>query len=91
MSKRINVILPDKTLALLDRVAGKGDRSLFIDRAVRHFIETAGRANLRERLKREALENAGRDLAMAAEWLPLEEEAARRPEGRTKRSARKRA
>jgi hypothetical protein len=30
---------------------------------------------LRERLKHEALANAERDIAMAAEWLPLEEEA----------------
>ncbi len=90
MSKRINVILPDKTVAVLDRVARKGDRSRFIDRAVRHFIETAARANLRERLRQEAIETAGRDLAMAAEWLPLEEEAARSTEGRTKRVIRKR-
>jgi len=90
MSKRINVILPDKTVAVLDRVAGKGERSRFIDRAVRHFIETAGRASLRDRLKREALENAGRDLAMAAEWFPLEEEVAQSAEGRSKRIARKR-
>jgi len=90
MSKRINVMLPDTTVAVLDRVAGKGDRSRFIDRAVRHFIETTGRATLRERLKREALENADRDLAMAAEWLPLEEEAVRSGEGRQKKAARKR-
>jgi len=91
MSKRINVMLPDTTVAVLDRVAGKGDRSRFIDRAVRHFIETAGRATLRERLKREALENADRDLAMAAEWLPLEEEAVRSAEGRQKKATRKRS
>ena len=32
-------------------------------------------ANLRSRLKEEAIANADRDLAMAAEWFPLEEEA----------------
>ncbi len=31
--------------------------------------------NLRERLKHEAIANAERDLRMAAEWFPLEEEA----------------
>jgi metal-responsive CopG/Arc/MetJ family transcriptional regulator len=35
MSKRINIILPDKTVAVLDRVTTKGNRSRFIDRAVR--------------------------------------------------------
>jgi CopG family transcriptional regulator/antitoxin EndoAI len=89
MSKRINVILPDKTVEALDHVAGKGARSRFIDRAVRQFIETAGRANLREQLRREAIANAARDLAMAADWFPLEEEAALRAEGRIKKSPRR--
>jgi CopG family transcriptional regulator/antitoxin EndoAI len=75
MSKRINIILPDKTVAVLDRVASKGTRSRFIDRAVRHYLETQGRANLREQLKAGYRANAERDLAMAAEWFPLEEEA----------------
>jgi CopG family transcriptional regulator/antitoxin EndoAI len=77
MSKRINIVLPDETVAVLDRVAAKGSRSRFISRAVMHLIETEGRANLRERLKAESLANAERDLAIAAEWFPLEEEAAR--------------
>jgi metal-responsive CopG/Arc/MetJ family transcriptional regulator len=42
MSKRINIVLPDKTLAVLDRVATKGKRSQFISRAVLHFIESQG-------------------------------------------------
>ena len=75
MSKRINIILPDKTLAVLDRVTSKGNRSRFIDRAVRQLVETEGKANLRARLKTEAIENAERDLAIATEWFPLEEEA----------------
>jgi CopG family transcriptional regulator/antitoxin EndoAI len=75
MSKRINIVLPDETVALLDRVAAKGARSRFISRAVMHLIDTEGKSNLRERLKAEALVNAGRDLAIAAEWFPLEEEA----------------
>ena len=75
MSKRINITLPDKTLAVLDRVASKGNRSQFISHAVLHFIESHGKETLRERLKREALANAGRDVEMAAEWFPLEEEA----------------
>ena len=75
MSKRINIILPDKTVAVLDRVTTKGNRSRFIDLAVRRLVETEGKANLRTRLKAEAIENAERDLAIAAEWFPLEEEA----------------
>ena len=75
MSKRINIILPDATVAVLDRVASRGTRSRFIDRAVRHYVETQGRASLREQLKAGYRANAERDLAMAAEWFPLEEEA----------------
>ena len=75
MSKRINIILPNTTVAVLDRVATKGTRSRFIDRAVRHYVETQGRESLREQLKAGYRANAERDLAMAAEWFPLEEEA----------------
>ena len=49
MSKRINIVLPDKTVAVLDRVAPKGVRSRFIDRAVMHLIEAEGKQNLRAR------------------------------------------
>jgi CopG family transcriptional regulator/antitoxin EndoAI len=89
MSKRINIILPDKTVAVLDRVTTKGSRSRFIDRAVRQLIETDGRANLRTRLKEEAIANADRDLAMAADWFPLEEEAWRTFEHTARKPAKK--
>jgi len=75
MNKRINIILPATTISVLDRIAAKGRRSALIDRAIRHYVDTQGRQNLRERLKQEALVNAARDLRMAAEWFPLEEEA----------------
>ena len=85
MSKRINIVLPDKTLAVLDRVAAKGNRSKLISRAVLYFIESQGKEILRERLKREAIANAERDVEMAAEWFPLEEEAFGHTAGKTKR------
>ncbi|SPE31889.1 conserved exported hypothetical protein [Candidatus Sulfopaludibacter sp. SbA3] len=85
MNKRINVILPTSTVAVLDKVAAKGNRSALIDRAIRHYVETQGRASLRERLKEEALANTGRDLEMAAEWFPLEEEAWQVAQGRKRK------
>ena len=88
MSKRINIVLPERTLAVLDRVTTRGNRSQFISRAVLYFIETQGKENLRERLRREALENAARDIEMAAEWLPLEEEAAKHSAGVPKKRSR---
>jgi len=80
MSKRINIVLPDRTLAVLDRVAAKGKRSQIISRAVMHFIESQGKEMLRERLKREGIANAERDVEMAAEWFLLEEEASATPD-----------
>jgi CopG family transcriptional regulator / antitoxin EndoAI len=75
MSKRINIVLPDKTIAVLDRVTRKGTRSQFIERAVLHYIETRGKQTLREQMAAGYRANAERDLALAAEWFPLEEEA----------------
>ena len=75
MSKRINIMLPDQTVKVLDRVAPKGDRSRFISQAVLHYVDTQSRSNLRERLKQGALANAKLDLEIAQEWFPVEHEA----------------
>jgi hypothetical protein len=40
------------------------------------IVKPLRRANLRRELKKEGIANAGRDLNIAAEWFPLEEEAA---------------
>lgn len=75
MHQRLNITLPEDTVRLLDRVASKGDRSRLIAEAVKHYIESVGRANLRKRLKEGATRRASRDLRLAEEWLTLEEEA----------------
>ncbi len=85
MSKRINIVLPEKTLAVLDRVAGKGRRSQFISQAVLNYIQTQGRKSLREQLKAGYQTNAGESLAIALEWFPLEEEAWQESRGTSKR------
>ena len=85
MSKRINIMLPESTLAVLDRVASKGNRSRFISKAVLNYVKTQSKENLRERLKQEALANADRDLKMSLEWFPLEEEAWQKDQKRSKR------
>jgi CopG family transcriptional regulator/antitoxin EndoAI len=78
MSKRINIVLPDATIKVLDRVAPRGERSRFISQAVLHYVETAGKRSLREQLKAGYQANAARNLAIAAEWFPPEEEAWRK-------------
>src|ERR1700756_3533750 len=75
MSKRVNIMLPDATVKVLDRVAPKGDRSRFISQAVLHYVQTQSAANLRERLKQGALANAKLDLEIAEEWFPVEQQA----------------
>lgn len=79
MSKRINILLPERTLAVLDKVAPKGDRSRIVSEAVLHYVETQGRRSLRERLKAGYLANAEDSLKIVAEWFPLEEEAWQKP------------
>ena len=74
MSKRINIILPDSTVAVLGRVVPKGNLSRFIDKAVLRLVRDEGRANIRERLKAGALANADESLRIAQEWFPAENE-----------------
>lgn len=58
----------------------------------RQLVESESKANLRTLLKREAIDSAARDLAISAEWFPLEEEAAQLTEtGRGRKPTRKRA
>lgn len=75
MSKRINIVLPETTVKVLDRVAPKGNRSHFISRAVLHYVQSVGKQSLREQLKAGYQANAEDSLKIALEWFPLEEEA----------------
>ena len=75
MAKRINIVLPEDTLRLLDRVAPRGSRSRLISEAVKHFVASSTRNKLAAQLKRGAVANAQRDLELAQEWFLLDEEA----------------
>jgi metal-responsive CopG/Arc/MetJ family transcriptional regulator len=75
MNKRINIMLPENTLAVLDRVTSKGNRSRFISYAVLHFVGNRSKQALREQLKAGYQANAEDSLKLALEWFPLEEEA----------------
>lgn len=74
MHRRVNITLPEETLALIDRAVPRGDRSHLIDEAVRHFLRTRSRARLRKLLAEGARVRAARDRALAEEWFPIEEE-----------------
>ena len=74
MNKRLNITLPEQTVRLMDRVAGKGRRSSLIDRAVRSYVEGEARANLRRQLAESYKRDASFDVQLAQEWFPVEEE-----------------
>ena len=75
MHKRLNVTLPEETIRLIDRSAHRGNRSRFIDQAVRYFVRDRGRTELRRLLKEGAQQRAARDLVLAEEWFSLDEDA----------------
>ncbi len=51
MNKRLNIVLPESTLAVLDRVTSKGNRSRFIAHAVLHYVRNRSKRILREQLR----------------------------------------
>ena len=73
MNKRLNITLPEQTVPLMDRVAGKGQRSSLIDRAVRRYVKEETRANLRKQLTESYQANAAINLQLAEEWFALED------------------
>ena len=74
MYQRINITLPNETLQLLDRIAPKGDRSHFIDQAVKYYINAEAKKNLRDKLKQGAMRRADRDLGITQDWFNIDEE-----------------
>jgi metal-responsive CopG/Arc/MetJ family transcriptional regulator len=78
MHRRLNITLPEETVALIDSVAKAGDRSRLINEAVRLYIKTFATQNLRRRMREGARARADRDIAIALEWFPRDEKAIRR-------------
>ena len=76
--RRVNVTLPEETIQLIDRSASHGNRSRFIDEAVRYFVRQHGRAKLRQLLEEGAERRAARDLAIAEEWFSVDNDAWRK-------------
>lgn len=72
--KRVDITLPRETVKLLESISKKGDRSRLVDQAIRFYAKEMSRANLRKLVKEGAIENAARDLSIAQEWFPLENE-----------------
>jgi len=77
MNKRLNIILPEETVRLLDRVAGKGQRSRFI-----HWLSRGSRHSRDDDRSADNWPRApgprDRDLRLAQEWLALDDETVER-------------
>ena len=75
MHQRINVTLPEETIALLDRAVKSRSRSRLIDEAIRYYVETKGRESLRQRLEEGYRRNRKLNLELAEEGMAAAEEA----------------
>ena len=71
---RLNITLPRATVGLLDRLTTKGNRSRFIDEAIRERVHSVGRARLRRELEQGYVARAARDRRTVEEWFPIDEE-----------------
>ena len=75
MNRRINIVLPEVTVRKLDRVAKPGERSRFIDKAVRHYLAYESAASLRARMEYTAVRDRDLDREVAQEWADVDREA----------------
>lgn len=73
--KRVNITLPTKTLNEIDKVAERGDRSRFINRAINFYVQEIGRKNLRTALREGAIRRSECDRDISVEWFKLDESA----------------
>lgn len=72
--QRVNIMLPIETVKLINSIAKTGEKSGFINRAVQHYVESIGKKNLKDALRKGAGLRAKRDLKLAEEWFSLKDE-----------------
>ncbi len=75
--RRVNVSLPEETLGLLKRVVPRspyGNRSRFIDAAVRELARSLGKRRLKALLEAEARAHRDEDLRLVEEWAAVDAE-----------------
>ncbi len=74
MYKRINITLPESTVRLMERVAGKGDRSRLVDDALKQYLRGATKKSLKKRIKEGSIRRFERDRTLAEEWFLIDGE-----------------
>ncbi len=74
MARRINVVLPESTIKNLGKVAKPGERSKFIDKAVRHYISTQSKESLRAQLEFTTRRDVDLDREIMEDWAEVDRE-----------------
>ena len=74
IGKRIDIVLPETTIHSLEKVTKPGQRSSFIDQAVRHFAANRNAAAVRTQLERAAIRDQDLDREVAADWFAVDQE-----------------
>ena len=74
MSKRINIVLPENTIQTIDRMTKPGERSRFINQAVRHYVANRSAEALRTRLELTAVRDRDLDREISADWFAVDRE-----------------
>ena len=74
MSKRINIILPEATVRTIDRMVKPGQRSRFIDTAVRHYVANRSVEALRAQLESAAVRDQDLDREVASDWFAVDQQ-----------------
>lgn len=72
--KRLNITVAADTWERVKDTVPNGERSKFIDLALRVYLANLKKQSLRKQLKKEALENGTQDAKVAAEWFHLDRE-----------------
>ena len=75
--QRINITLPEETIAVIDRLAKKVgvNRSRFLDQAARYYVQAMGKSSLKKLLVEGAIVRAKENRAIAEDWFPADAEA----------------
>ena|SRR5271167_305081 len=80
MNKRLNIVLPETTVRSIARLAKPGERSRFIDRAVRHYVATQSTEALKAQLQQTAVRDRDLDREVAEEWSAVDQEIWQQPD-----------
>lgn len=80
VNKRVNIVLPERTLKTIDRIVKPGGRSHFINEAVTHFVTHRSAEALRSRLEQAAVRDRDLDREITADWSDVDKEAWQKPD-----------